>query len=83
MRSAQGCVESTGAAPRCSQLRMGRRGAARARRSGEAIQLPLGLRRSAYLLTRPEHAEHVLTANQDNYVKAFTYRPLRALIGTG
>jgi len=25
----------------------------------------------------------VLAANQDNYVKAFTYRPLRALIGDG
>jgi hypothetical protein len=42
-----------------------------------------GPRRSAYLLSRPEHAEHVLDASQENYVKAFTYRPLRALIGTG
>jgi hypothetical protein len=32
---------------------------------------------------RPEHAEHVLAANQDNYVKAFIYRPLRALTGNG
>jgi cytochrome P450 len=32
------------------------------------------------LRSRPEHA---LAANQDNYVKAFTYRPLRALIGDG
>ena len=44
---------------------------------------PPGPRRSAYLLGRPKHAKHVLAANQDNYVKAFTYRPLRALIGTG
>ena len=35
------------------------------------------------MLSRPEHAEHVLAANQDNYVKAFTYRPLRALVGNG
>jgi cytochrome P450 len=35
------------------------------------------------VLSRPEHAEHVLAANQDNYVKAFTYRPLRALVGDG
>ena len=25
----------------------------------------------------------MLAANQDNYVKAFTYRPLRALVGNG
>jgi hypothetical protein len=25
----------------------------------------------------------VLAASQDNYVKAFTYRPLRVLIGDG
>jgi hypothetical protein len=50
---------------------------------GEAIQLPLSPRRSAYLPSRPEHAEHVLAANQDKYVKAFTYRPLRVLIGNG
>jgi cytochrome P450 len=36
-----------------------------------------------FVLSRPEHAEHVLAANQDNYVKAFTYRPLRALVGNG
>lgn len=52
-------------------------------RYGDAIQLPITPRRSAYVLSRPEHAEHVLAANQDNYVKAFTYRPLRALIGNG
>ena len=52
-------------------------------RYGDAIQFPLSPRRSAYLLSRPEHAEHVLAASQDNYVKAFTYRPLRALIGDG
>ncbi len=50
---------------------------------GVAIQFPITPRRSAYLLSRPEHAEHVLATNQGNYVKAFTYRPLRALIGDG
>ncbi len=52
-------------------------------RYGDAIRLPITPRRTAYLLSRPEHAGHVLAANQDNYVKAFTYRPLRALIGDG
>jgi cytochrome P450 len=50
---------------------------------GDAIRLPIGPRTSIFLLSRPEHAEHVLAASQDNYVKAFTYRPLRALIGNG
>jgi len=54
-----------------------------AERYGDAVQLPVGPRRAAYILSRPEHAEHVLATNQDNYVKAFTYRPLRALIGDG
>jgi cytochrome P450 len=54
-----------------------------AERYGDAVHLPAGPRRRAYVLSRPEHAEHVLAANQDNYVKAFTYRPLRALIGDG
>ena len=36
-----------------------------------------------YLLSRPEQAEHVLAARQDNYVKPFTYRPLRVLLGDG
>jgi cytochrome P450 len=51
-------------------------------RYGDTVRVPLG-RSSFFLLSRPEHAEHVLAANQDNYVKAFTYRPLRALIGNG
>ncbi len=52
-------------------------------RYGDAIRVPYRPGNSFYLLSRPEHAEHVLAANQDNYVKAFTYRPLRALIGDG
>jgi cytochrome P450 len=54
-----------------------------AARHGDTIRVPCRPGNSFYLLSRPEHAEHVLAANQDNYVKAFTYRPLRALIGDG
>ena len=52
-------------------------------RYGDAVRVPFAPRRSWFVLSRPEHAEHVLAANQDNYVKAFTYRPLRALVGDG
>ena len=54
-----------------------------AARYGDAVEVPIAPGRSFYVLSRPEHAEHVLAASQDNYVKAFTYRPLRALIGDG
>ncbi|MGH3345027.1 MAG: cytochrome P450 [Carbonactinosporaceae bacterium] len=50
---------------------------------GDAVQVPLAPRRAFYLLSHPEHAEHVLVAQQGNYGKAFTYRPLRAMLGTG
>ena len=50
---------------------------------GDTVQVPFPPRRNLYILTRPEQAEHVLATNQDNYVKAFSYRPLRALIGDG
>jgi cytochrome P450 len=52
-------------------------------RYGDVVRVPFAPRRSFFLLSRPEHAEHVLAANQDGYVKAFTYRPLRALVGNG
>src|SRR5215469_8287197 len=52
-------------------------------RYGDAVRVPFARRRWWFVLSRPEHAEHVLAANQDNYVKAFTYRPLRALVGDG
>jgi cytochrome P450 len=54
-----------------------------AARYGDTIAVRYAPGHNFYLLSRPEHAEHVLAANQDNYVKAFTYRPLRALIGDG
>jgi len=50
---------------------------------GEAVRVPLVPGHALYLLTRPEYAEHVLASGQDSYVKAFTYRPLRALLGEG
>ncbi len=50
---------------------------------GDAVRVPISPRASMFMFSRPEHAEHVLAQNQDNYVKAFTYRPLRALIGNG
>ncbi|TDC42815.1 cytochrome P450 [Actinomadura sp. KC345] len=53
------------------------------RRYGDAVRGPFGRGRALYVLSRPEHAERVLVANQDNYVKAFTYRPLRAILGDG
>src|SRR5215469_2341644 len=54
-----------------------------AARYGDAVRVPFAPRRYWFVLSRPEHAEHVLAANQDNYVKAFSYRPLRALVGNG
>ena len=54
-----------------------------AARYGDAVRVPFAPRRWWFVLSRPEHAEHVLATNQDNYVKAFTYRPLRALVGNG
>lgn len=45
--------------------------------------MPIGRHRSSFLLSRPEYAEQVLALNQDNYGKAATYRPLRALMGDG
>jgi cytochrome P450 len=50
---------------------------------GDTVRVPIGPRSAFFLLSRPEHAEHVLAAAQDNYVKAVTYRPLRALLGEG
>jgi cytochrome P450 len=54
-----------------------------ASRYGDAVRVPISPRTNLFMFSRPEHAEHVLAQNQDNYVKAFTYRPLRALIGNG
>ncbi|WP_454561589.1 cytochrome P450 [Mycobacterium haemophilum] len=50
---------------------------------GDAVRIPFRRNRPLLLLSRPEHAEHVLVAHQRNYVKAITYRPLRAFLGSG
>lgn len=50
---------------------------------GDAVRLPLTPKHTFFLLSRPEHAEHLLVAHQDRYVKAFTYRPLKAFLGDG
>ncbi|ARG64100.1 hypothetical protein B1T45_25920 [Mycobacterium kansasii] len=50
---------------------------------GDAVRLPFRRHRPILLLSRPEHAEHVLVTQQRNYVKAVTYLPLRALLGSG
>lgn len=53
------------------------------REYGDAVRIPLTRQHTFLLLSRPEYAEHVLVAHQDHYVKAFTYRPLKALLGEG
>jgi cytochrome P450 len=53
------------------------------RRYGDTVRVPLTRNRTFYLLGRPEYAEHVLVHHQDRYVKAFTYRPLKAFLGDG
>jgi cytochrome P450 len=53
------------------------------REYGDAVRVPLTRKRTFYLLSRPEYAEHVLVQHQDRYVKAFTYRPLKAFLGDG
>jgi cytochrome P450 len=50
---------------------------------GDAVRLPFTPNHAFFLLSRPEHAEHVLVQHQDRYVKAFTYRPLKAFLGDG
>src|SRR5215813_8948693 len=52
-------------------------------RYGDTVYLPVRPWEGLYLFSRPEQAEHVLAANQDNYVKPFTYRPLRLMLGDG
>jgi cytochrome P450 len=52
-------------------------------RYGDTVYLPVRPWEGLYLFSRPDQAEHVLAANQDNYVKPFTYRPLRLMLGDG
>jgi hypothetical protein len=57
--------------------------AALSARYGDTVYLPVRPWEGLYILSQPEQAEHVLAANQGNYVKPFTYRPLRVLLGDG
>ncbi|HUD35652.1 MAG TPA: cytochrome P450 [Streptosporangiaceae bacterium] len=50
---------------------------------GDAVRVAMGPFPDRFLLSRPEHAEHVLATHQDNYVKSASYKGLRALIGDG
>ena len=50
---------------------------------GERVRLPTLARHPLFLLSKPDDVAHVLVANQSNYVKAPTYRPLRELLGNG
>jgi cytochrome P450 len=52
-------------------------------RYGDTVYLPVRPWEGLYIFSRPEQAEHVLAASQDNYVKPFTYRPLRMMLGDG
>ena len=52
------------------------------RAEGDLIRLPAGP--YLYLLAQhPDHAEHVLQANYQNYRKSFNYRALRIVMGDG
>jgi hypothetical protein len=53
------------------------------RRYGDTVYLPARPWEGLYIFSRPDQAEHVLATGQDNYVKPFTYRPLRMLLGDG
>ena len=53
---------------------------------GDVAAMPQGPRpvqRWFVLLSHPDHVSHVLQANSANYRKAFTYEPLRRVLGEG
>jgi cytochrome P450 len=50
---------------------------------GDIVEMPLYPSRRLFVVSHPLHAEYVLARNQDNYLKAFTYRPLRVFLGSG
>src|SRR5215470_1617454 len=52
-------------------------------RYGDTVYLLVRPWEGLYIFSRPEQAEHVLAANQGNYVKPFTYRPLQMMLGDG
>jgi cytochrome P450 len=53
------------------------------RSGGDIVRINLGLFRP-YLVTRPEHVQHVLRDNNTNYVRdGMFWKPLRRLLGNG
>lgn len=53
---------------------------------GDVVAMPQGPRpvqRWFVVLSHPDGVRHVLQANADNYRKAFTYEPLRRVLGEG
>ena len=53
------------------------------REYGDTVRIPLSRKRTFFLLSRPEHAEHVLVHHQDRYGRSFTYQALKAFLGNG
>lgn len=54
-----------------------------ANRYGDLYRVPLPRKRQVLVVSRPELASHTLVANQANYVKARTYKPMQELLGQG
>ncbi|MCF6524480.1 cytochrome P450 [Streptomyces sp. JJ36] len=54
------------------------------RRYGDLVRVPL-LRgdRALFVLSHPDHAEHVFVTRHADYPKSVTYRPLREFLGDG
>lgn len=52
-------------------------------RQGDRVKLPSLSGHPLFLLSKPDDVAHVLVANQANYVKAPTYRPMREILGNG
>ncbi|HET9142742.1 cytochrome P450 [Actinophytocola sp.] len=50
---------------------------------GDRVTVPSVGGHLVFLLSNPDDVAHVLVANQANYVKAPTYRPLKELLGDG
>jgi cytochrome P450 len=53
------------------------------RQHGDRVGLPSISGHPLFLLSKPADVAHVLVANQANYIKAPTYRPLREVLGNG
>jgi cytochrome P450 len=52
-------------------------------RYGDRVRMPSFGRHAVFLLSEPDDVAHILVANQNNYIKAPTYRPMREVLGNG